>query len=167
MKKIHIALLIILGALAIPACEKDDICVDGDTPLLVVRFYDANDPETTKTVTALRIIGMGKTDPVNTFTDRSTIDSIALPLKVDDTSTGFYLISNSATGDSGETGDIDTLAFSYTPHDVFVSRACGYVANFSALEAQLQVGPGNWIQGIEIDTTEITNSATAHVKIYH
>ncbi len=167
MKKILPALLILTGSLCIPGCEKDDICVDGDTPLLVVRFYNADNPTSTKSVTLLRVVGVGKTEPVDTFTDRSTTDSIALPLKVDASTSSFYFISDSATTDSLETGNIDTLAFNYTVHDVFVSRACGFVANFSDLTAQLQQGKGNWILDVEIDTTEITNSASAHVKIFH
>ena len=31
--------------LLVSACEKDDICVDGDTPLLVITFYDYTVPE--------------------------------------------------------------------------------------------------------------------------
>ena len=48
MKKIHIGLLLLLGIIFISSCEKDDICVEGDTPLLVIEFYDAEDTSTLK-----------------------------------------------------------------------------------------------------------------------
>ena len=43
-----IGLLLLFVFIAISACEKDDICVDGDTPLLIIRFYDAADSATLK-----------------------------------------------------------------------------------------------------------------------
>ncbi len=167
MKKKLFLLIIIFGAFLISACEKDDICVDGDTPLLILRFYDAQDTANFKSVTTLRIIGEGQDNPVNTFSDRSTTDSVAIPLRADQSATQFFLILNSADEDDLETGNIDTLSFAYTVEEVFVSRACGFVANFNDLNPQLTAGSENWIQSIEVVDTTVTNQFSAHVKIFH
>lgn len=167
MKKKLFLLIITLGAFLISACEKDDICVDGDTPLLVLRFYDALDTTSLKSVSNLRIIGAGQEGPVTTFADRSTADSVAIPLRADQSSTQFFVILNSADEGELETGNIDTLSFSYGVDEVFVSRACGFIANYNGLSPELTTGSENWIQSVEIVDTTITNQFSAHVKIFH
>ncbi len=166
MKKQLFLLIVILGAFLISACEKDDICVDGDTPLLILRFYDAQDTTNFKDVASFRIIGEGQEDPLSSF-DRTTTDSVAIPLRADQSPTQFLLILNSADEDDVESGNIDTLSFSYTVEEVFVSRACGFIANYNDLSPQLTSGSENWIQSIEVVDTTITNQFSAHVKIFH
>lgn len=168
VKPIHLGLLTFTFFIGAVSCEKDDICVDGDTPLLILRFYDAADTSTVKTVTNLRIVGIGNGDPVDTFTDRSTTDSVAIPLRINQANTQFQLILNSAEDEEGnETGNIDTLQFNYMTQEVFISRACGFVANFSEMEDNLTTDSDNWIQNIEIADTLITSQLNAHVKIFH
>ena len=168
MLRTKLALLILLSCLSFSACEKDDICVDGDTPLLVVRFYDFENQTEFKVVPALRVVGVGSSFTVDTFTDRTSLDSIGLPLKVDDTATVFDLILNSADDDDDlETGNTDTLTFTYTTQEEFKSRACGFVMNFENLAQTLATDTDNWIKQIEIDTSVVANSASAHVKIFH
>ncbi|MFH6605165.1 DUF6452 family protein [Maribacter algicola] len=150
------------------ACEKDDICVDADTPFLVIRFYDFENQTEFKSVPALRVLGVGNGTPVNTFADRSALDSIAIPLKVDDTNSAFNLIANSADDENDvETGNIDNLTLTYTTKKDFRSRACGYTVTFEDLAHNLETDADNWIKQIVIDTTVVANSASAHVKIYH
>ena len=151
----------------INACEKDDICVEGDTALLIIRFYDADNPLEFKSVTNLRVTGSGQEDPVDTFTDRSTLDSISIPLRINEPDTGFQFISDSATEDDLETGNIDTLTFSYTTQEVFVSRACGFIANYTDLNDTLSADGDNWIQSIEIISSTVNSIDAAHVHIFH
>ena len=168
MLRTKLALLILLSCLSFSACEKDDICVDGDTPLLVVRFYDFENQTEFKAVPALRVVGEGNTFTVDTFADRTSLDSIGLPLKVDDTASVFDLILDSADDeDEMETGNTDMLTFTYTTQEEFKSRACGFVINFENLAQTLATDTDNWIKQIEIDTTVVANSASAHVKIFH
>ncbi|MCX2719348.1 DUF6452 family protein [Lentiprolixibacter aurantiacus] len=167
MKKNLFLFIIILGTFLINACEKDDICVDGDTPLLVLRFYDAEDTAALKSVSNLRILGAGQESPVNTFADRATVDSVAIPLRADQSTTQFYIILDSSDENDLETGNIDTLDFAYTVEEIFVSRACGFIANYNDLTPQLTTGPENWIQSIEVVDTTVTNQFSAHVKIFH
>ena len=160
------AMLLVLGSIF--SCEKDDICVEGDTPLLVIRFYDSLNPTEFKTVNSLRVIGLGQDNPVDTFTDRSSIDSIAIPLRINQPETSFLIISDSATDeDDMETGNIDTLTFSYDTEEVFVSRACGFVANYNDLTDSLNTGSENWIQSIQVIDSTINSQSSAHVQILH
>jgi len=167
MKKVYIPILFIIAFISFGACEKDDICVDGDTPLLVIRFYDVDNPTVLKKATKFRIVGVGQNTTVTTVSDRTDLDSIAIPLKVIENSTGFYFISNSSDVDAVEVGDLDTLYFNYTRKDKFVSRACGYIANFEDLSGDLKLETDNWIKDIEIVTPLVENSTAAHVKIFH
>ncbi|MDX1328534.1 MAG: DUF6452 family protein, partial [Arenibacter sp.] len=107
---------------------------------------------------------------------RTDLDSIAVPLKVAESSTGFYFIANSvdeeAQNQAGDTilvegGNIDSLYFNYDRIDKFVSRACGHIANFDNLAADLKQENEHWIKDIEIITPLVANSTEAHVKIYH
>lgn len=161
-------LLLFIASIICFSCEKDDICVEGDTPLLVIEFYDTADTTVLKSVTALRIAGLGQTTTINTFMDRSTVNTVSIPLKTDVDTTSFILISNSANGtDDIETGNIDTLNFSYSRSEKFLSRGCGFVINYENLNADIIPDPDNWIKGIAIERPQVINSDSTHVKIFH
>lgn len=159
--------LVFLTICLMYACEKDDICVDGDTPLLILRFYNASDTTALKAVTKLRIVGLENGAPINTFSDRTSSDSVAIPLRINESNTVFKIIFNSDGEDDVETGNIDTLLFNYDTQEVFVSRACGFVANYENLSDALTSDTDNWIQDIEIINPSITSQESAHVKILH
>ncbi|MFT5941342.1 MAG: hypothetical protein ACI9AV_001277 [Sediminicola sp.] len=168
MKKILAIGAILLIIISFAACEKDDICVDGDTPLLVIGFYDINDTTTTKIVTQLRVAGIDQQFTVNTVADRSNLDLVEIPLRINSPSTSFVLISNSTSNTSNEeTGNSDVITFNYETNEVFVSRACGFIANYDNLNGMLTTDADNWIKGVEIVQTTINDQATAHVKIFH
>jgi len=167
MEKIRVLLLVLIVIISFIACEKDDICVDGDTPLMIIRFYDNENPSELKAVPSLRVIGLGQSSTVNTFTDRTSLDSIALPLRINQANTGFILISDSADEDDLETGNNDTLTFDYSTLEIFISRACGFIANYDDLGELLTSDSENWIQNIEIVSPLIQQQDSAHVKIFH
>jgi hypothetical protein len=172
MNKFTIAILILLvGIGTFSACEKDDICVDDDTPQLIIRFYDAENPTVFKAVPGLRVIGVGNGNPVDTFIVRSsTLDSIAIPLKTNDISSQFSFILNSTDDENGaETGTTDQLKFSYATAEIFKSRACGFVVNYDNLTTDFTTATESWIQSIEIVKPLVTieEEVTAHVKIFH
>ena len=166
MGKIKILLLILMVVISFSACEKDDICVDGDTPLMIIRFYDNDNPSELKAVPNLRIIGLGQSSTVNTIADRTSLDSVALPLRINEVNTGFIFISDSADEDDLETGNIDTLSFDYSTQEIFISRACGYIANYDDLSETITSDRENLIQNIEIVSPIIKLQDSAHVKIY-
>lgn len=168
MKKILVLGAFIIAIVAFSSCEKDDICVDGDTPLLVIGFYDINDTTAVKEVTKLRVAGENQQFTVNTVADRTNLDQIEIPLQINSPITSFVLISNSASNSSNEeTGNADIVNFNYDTKEVFVSRACGYIANYQNLGAILETDTDNWIKGIEVVQTTINDQAAAHVKIFH
>ncbi|WP_350291352.1 DUF6452 family protein [uncultured Croceitalea sp.] len=175
MKRVLIVLIIMAVFINFSSCEKDDICVDGDTPFLIIGFYDASSEDTTvfKSVPNLRIRAIDN-DSVfssDTFSDRSTVaDSVLIPLRLDALNTSFEFIINSADDATTmeETGTLDTLGFSYTLGEQFVSRACGFVANFNELDTIRTVSSEDWIRRITVLENTITNNPTAiHVKIFH
>jgi hypothetical protein len=173
MKRIPLILFILIIFINFSSCEKDDICVDGDTPFLIVGFYDFADSTVFKSVTSLRIRSMDN-DSIytsDTFSDQATVnDSIFIPLRVDATDTTYEFILNS-DGDANamaETGTISTLGFSYSLGEEFVSRACGFVANYNELDTIRTVSTEDWIRRITIIENTITNNPTTiHVKIFH
>ena len=168
MKNFGYSILILIFLFTVASCEKDDICVEGTTPLMVIEFFDINNRETLKNVTALRVVGAGQTLTVNTVADRTNLNTITVPLKTAENSTSFLLISDSADNDDGsEIGNIDTVTFDYTRFEDFKSRACGFIVNYEELSGVLQTDTNNWIQEIEIIRSEIINSDSTHVKIYH
>jgi hypothetical protein len=157
--------IVLLLVLAITSCERDDICIDGITPKLILRFYDFENSELTKPVEniAIRIIGAGID---SLYTDNSTTiststDSIAIPLLVTDSETTFIITSNST---DQALISIDTLTLDYTLEEVFIGRSCGFKSVFNDVAYQHTV---NWIKNIEVITDTITNETSAHVKIFH
>ncbi|PCJ94039.1 MAG: hypothetical protein COA50_12825 [Flavobacteriaceae bacterium] len=168
MKKISFAIFIVLTTIFIGSCEKDDICVNANTPLLVITFYDSNDTEVSKAVPSLRVGGIDNEFTVNTIADRTSLDSIGLPLKTNDVTTSFAFIKDSEDNDEDlEIGNVDVITFNYEVIEEFNSRACGFIANYGMLTATLQSDSDEWIQDIVITDTLVKNQAATHVKIYH
>jgi hypothetical protein len=168
MRSFRIGILLFIGILAVASCEKDDICVEGDTPLLVIEFYNINDTSALKTAPTLRGVGVGQNVTVSTVADRTALNTISIPLKTDVDVTSFIIISASASAEDGsETGNIDTVNFSYKRLEDFLSRGCGFVVNYDSLQANVSADTNNWIKDIEIIRSQVINSDSTHVKIFH
>lgn len=151
MKKYLFSTLAIL--ITIISCQKDDFCTDPITPNLVIRFYDNENPDEYKKVTGLTVSAEGKEghpDYINVSTD-----SVAIPLDPAED----FTIYNFTT----ETGN-DQITINYFRNEVFVSRSCGYIYNFS--ELNLINVSNTWILGTEI-TNETVENETEHIKILH
>lgn len=168
MRSFRIGIVLFIGILAVASCEKDDICVEGDTPLLVIEFYNINDTSALKIVPTIRVVGVGQNVTVNTVADRTALNTISIPLKTDVDVTSFIIISASASAEDGsETGNIDTVNFSYKRLEDFLSRGCGFVVNYNSLQANVSADTNNWIKNIEIIRSQVINSDSTHVKIFH
>lgn len=170
------------------SCEKDDICVEGTiaTPLLVIEFFDIADTsgeDVAKNVTGLwveavdpntEVIG-GVTfivDPIQT-TAQST-NTVSIPLRTQEMSTEYLFISNyELDDDDNQLGNVDRLTFNYETQEIFLSRACGYVTNYTLNETDGVVvtdDGDNWIDitnGIQISEMNVQNETVTHVKIFH
>lgn len=166
MRATPVIAIFVSTLLSLAACEKDDICVDGDTPLLRIDFYDVDNPTTLKNVASLQVEGLlNGNEPQGVITNIS-LSAIGLPLRIGTTETTFIL-SRNLTPNETTTINIDTITFRYGVKEVFISRACGFVANYDNLETDLAPDTDNWIKGIEIVDTLVVNSLSAHVKIFH
>ena len=172
MKKIIPILLIASLLFYVSSCEKDDICVEGDTPLLVIGFFDAEDTTEAKQVTSIRIknIDIDSILDNDSFNDRSdSPDSLSVPLRSTAVTTMYQLISNSDDDAETEleTGNIDTLTITYELSEAFVSRACGFVMNYNNIEVSLTEDSDNWVQDISVVQPNVENTDNIHVKILH
>lgn len=145
------------------SCEKDDICVSGDTPLMVVVFYDKDNRSTKKAVNGLAITSKDKNQNL-TLEQR---DSIAIPLKTSSKTTTFILTKNDNSTNPMNPVKKDEVPFNYLVEEKFISRACGFVAHYKELNTSFS-SPGTWIEEIEITTSIIQlQNIAVHVKIYH
>ncbi|MGI9551027.1 MAG: DUF6452 family protein [Aurantibacter sp.] len=166
MGRIALIFIVFFGILFFSGCEKDDICVDADTPQLTIRFYDFFDTTMLKDVEALNVQGILGNTVFPVITNVS-LSEIKVPLRADATSTSF-LITRNLTPEDPETADIDTVTFVYELNRKFESRACGFVMNFNEIQGTIPVDANNWTQDIQIVTPSLTqNDTIANVKIFH
>ncbi len=168
MKRILSAFVLIVIISYFSSCEKDDICVEGDTPLLIIGFFDASSEDTTvsKVVSDLLIV---ETILNSTVTAIADTDSIAIPLRTDEASTEFVFVENAAVDSETLelTGEIDSLRFNYIVDGEFISRACGFIANYTELDTARTVFSSDWIKRISIVNPDVKRSNAIHVKIFH
>ena len=172
MKKIIPILLIAATLYFVSSCEKDDICVEGDTPLMVIGFFNIDDTTAAKRVSSIRIRSIDIDSVLSnaSFSDRSNSpDSLQVPLRSNATTTMYQIISNSADDDETdqETGNIDTLSISYELGEAFISRACGFVVNYNNITVTVPESAENWIQDIKVVQPNVQNTDSIHVKIFH
>ena len=178
MKKI--ISIILLVTFAFSACEKDDIC-DPDTPTtprLIIEFYDINNPDNTRTVTNLKVIGEGMTEGV-IFNESATgeskyltnASSIAIPLKTNEDICTYHFILNSGNSNTAIVNE-DVITFNYSRKDEYVSRACGFktVYQLNSSIPFVQTDGTNadsfWMQIVEVEQSNIENENEAHFKVF-
>jgi len=168
MRLTKFILLVGIIGLSFSACEKDDICVDRDTPLLVLEFFDFENREIVKEVSTLVVRGVDGTTTELAIIANISASSVALPLRPNLGTTEFSLSQNPTPSDTA-TVNVDLVSFSYSTTEIFVSRACGFIANYNTVDGNLTIetGEGNWIKDIEVIIPEVENSNETHVKIYH
>lgn len=169
MKKLLAYSTLLLGILALTACEKDDICPEGTdtTPLIFMKFYrveDQNQSNTTGTVYA-KAIGFNDT----IFRKGN---ELKLPLQINKEETTWVLTLNSVDEENQPIVRQDTLKFLYTPKTDYLNKACGYRTTF-VLNEQTKMPilndnkEGNWISIYELQTSFIENEQEEHLKIFY
>lgn len=144
--------LIAITLFAISGCEKDDICIEGTTPFLVIRFNDNDDQGEYKSI----LIDSVKVLEKELYAANVTLDSLYIPLDINENFTTYQIYSN---------GLVDEMKVNYTRTAVFVGRSCGYKTNFE--DFQLENNTTNWIKGIDINNTIIDNDTIAAITIFH
>jgi len=181
MKKANYRYLLILAVLATLSCQRDDICPESiaTTPLLIIRFYDIENPEVLKAPQNLSIravdsestdfvINTGGTNPVPYF--RFSRDSVAIPLKTTENLTEYVFTLNTESDDITATnsGLRDTISFTYGRQEEYINRACAYKITYVSLKENVNGGPEgpNWIEDVQIQDPNIEDQNQAHVSIF-
>lgn len=188
MKKIISLLLVFTFGLS--SCEKDDIC-DASTPTtprLVIKFFSSADPSTPRSVTNLRVIGIGPDADPNgiVFNESGTTttkylangNTISIPLKVDEDTTSYRFILDSDDPNPDVTNS-DIITFNYTRQTSYVSRACGFKTIFMLNEQTTadpntsgyirtddpDTGDGVWMKTLNLKTRNIELENETHLEI--
>lgn len=155
---------------AISGCQKDDICSESTstTALLIIGFYDSNNPSESKDVVGFNLIAEGVSDSL--YVSPQTTDSIAIPLKTFQAFTRYkFMINLEEEENNPVSTNVDEVEFGYLPHEVYVSKACGFKTEFLDLQAVVQPeNPGeNWIEDIIVERTTVKDETRAHIIIFH
>lgn len=171
MKKTFYSILILLLFTAgISSCQKDDICPDSSqtTALLIIGFYDADNPSEPKEVVGFNLIAEGVFDSL--YASPQTTDSIAIPLKTFQAFTRYkFMINLEEEENNPVPTNVDEVEFGYFPNEVYVSKACGFKTEFLDIQAVVQQeNPGeNWIKDIVVERTTVKDETRAHITILH
>ncbi|HKJ06339.1 MAG TPA: DUF6452 family protein [Flavobacteriaceae bacterium] len=152
MKKITFILLALLVLFS--SCEKDDICVEETTPRLKIKFYNFENQEELKKANIDSIYL--ETYEVMQSTLNVSVDSVYVPLNLTVNTTNLIIAANSVS---------DTLSFTYSRNDEFVSRSCGFKTIFE--NVVLTNHTKNWIKLAILNTQTIENEEQTHISIYH
>lgn len=172
MKKIFLSLICLI-CLAQSACERDDICAETTvtTPLLVIDFFDADDPSSEKIPSNLVITADGQEQNEDGEVQAiiiSATSSIAIPLRTDQDITSFTFTVNESDDDDNENENSDIITFNYTRTEDFVSSACGFRITYDGLQETLDsADDGPWINNVEISNPIVEDETTTHVTIFH
>ena len=143
-------------------CQKDDICPPGTetTPLLVIEFFDSEDPSRLAAVQNLVVRATGKED---NFLGPVTTNAISIPLRTDQNFTEFSFISNSG----GENENEDIVTIFYDPQPEYLNRACGFKINYQNIDVTIADDENNWIDGRIILQENVEDATEAHISFTH
>jgi len=168
---LKILLVLFVTITTLISCERDDICIEENTPYFIIRFYDVDNPEFFKSVADIKV-ELGGIDGFyedNGLTISAFTDSIAIPVKVTEDITKFKLTVVKIDEDDNLYENNDTFELTYTRENDYVSRSCGYKTLYYDVNFNLEDDEDNWIKTIvpTEDPLNIVNQDAAHVKIYH
>lgn len=140
-------------------CQKDDICTPetATTPLLVIEFYDVQEPTLLKAVGNLAVRAAGREDNI---IGPITGNKISLPLRTTENFTEFILTRNAGTENENE----DRVTVSYTPSPEYISRACGFKVQYLNIDVAIHSDDDNWLVSSTIIQENIENETAAHIS---
>lgn len=174
-------LLFIFALIMSLGCQRDDICpaTTNTTPLLIIRFYDIEEPDELKAPQnlSIRAIDSDSTDFVTNTGSGSAIeyyrfsrDSIAIPLKTTEDLTSYVFTLNTAQDDNtaSNSGLRDTISFTYGRQEEYINRACAYRVSYVGLKVDVDGGGNgpNWVQDIQIQEANVEDQNQAHVSVF-
>ena len=144
----RLILLFIISFLMISCGGDDDICESGEgTPRMKIMFKNADKITTLDSIKVYVDLGSNIVD----FGWNRTVDSVLVPLRVDDSPFTDVYFKTSAIGDSSK------VRINYTTKSIYVSPGCGVKRNYENLTSELlkadpviQLEPGqNFIENEE------------------
>lgn len=166
--------------LFLSGCQRDDLCPETTqtTPMLIIRFFDSNEPDQSRSPTNLTIRDTQR-DSILYY--RVQLDSIALPLKTDTNTTEFSFTINApeveeeeeqdpddGTGSNVLKANTDILSFSYSREEEYVNRACAFKVNYLDLRLSLDPGEdGNWMGTYIVEQIEVQDETQRHISIFY
>lgn len=162
MYKTSIKILLFVFIIAFYSCEKDDICIEENTPHLIIRFYDKVNTSETKNVEQLKVSVKNSLDEIIDIGAITTTDSIVIPLNVDLDNTQIILSKNT----NGTNDNIDGFTLNYMRDEIFISRSCGYKILYKDIQIN-NLATNDWIENIARNNTNIENETAAHLSIFH
>lgn len=154
--------LIVLFLIFAVSCEEDDICVEGKTPRLFVKFKNTGEEDSLR----MDSIIVWRQYPGSNFQlyiakpKNSLEDSILLPLPLNEVNQASFIIS----GRRLDPAQYDTLSLNYTRELDYSSKACGYKVNYLDMEYQLT---DNFFEAAEKLDFNITDEETPHLLLYY
>lgn len=178
MKKVFLKIILICFGVLVSGCQRDDLCPASTdtTPLLIIKFFDIEEPEETRSPTNLRV---WDTERDTILLDRVNVDSIMIPLKTFENNTEYAFTLNAREIDEDDDDDddedpntlipnTDILRFSYGREQVYVNRACAYKVIYSDLRLNIDAGDDEpWIQTYTIEQTEVEDETNRHISIFY
>lgn len=157
--------LLTVGLTMTSSCERDDLCsLSFDvTPMLIIEFYDINEPESLKPVQDFAFVAVGASDTINI----ASTSELRIPLRNTENTTSYLFTINAS---NPETLNVDELQFNYRVSDVYVNRACGFrgeFLDFQAIRRTAQAPETNWIRNLSVQQSNIRNENQTHLYIFH
>ena len=162
MYKIILKIGMLLFFTTLISCEKDDICIEENTPHLIIRFYNNLNPTETKSVEQLKVSVKNSLNQEVQIGKIATLDSIVVPLNVDIDQTEILLSKNT----NGTNDNMDSFTLNYTRDEVYVSRSCGYKILYKDVQID-NPATNDWIVNIIKNNANIENETAAHLSIFH
>ena len=145
-------------------CERDDICIEDirESPDLIILMLDIENKTERKVPLGFSILAIGNSEELPS---RGSLDSIALPFKIQENIVQFEFIINQGTPNE----NVDTLQINYDRFDNFINSACGFRSNYILKNPPATIlNPGNnWIKGFTILRDTISDETNAHLGILH
>ena len=134
------------------------------TSRLIVRVYDKDAPNKTKSVNNLLVYGKGQTN--NETIQFSSTDSIVLPLKMLENESTFVLVKDAVvTNNIVTAGEETELKVTYTPEQVFADKGCGYKVIYKNISAEKPTI--SWISSVRMLFNHLENEKKATIRIYY
>lgn len=158
--KYFIFILSVLTLLA--SCEEDDICLDGKTPQLYLKFQNQS-PATEGRMDSLIVYrkeANGNFEMVLAKAQLNAIDSTKVSLRIDEVNQTELIL----TTRRNESALYDTLRINYDRNVVYGSKACGYKVNY--IQAEYSITQQFFVDKEELDTN-ITNEEAPHLLLYY